>query len=181
MWFLHRGTGTQCLSLHAGDGHRIALSLVCECMRCGIATCIVYLKMNKALRNKTKILISLRVSHRGSTSHDSGSVRFSRLGSTSRGSCLARFARFARKDFKSMFDRCSIGFKLASDTCSILRPATTRDGSLRPETTGSHGSILTVRFARLGSHGSVLTARLMFDGCSIAVRLVFIRCSMFFR
>ena len=108
-------------------------------------------------------MISLRVSRRGITSHDSGPVRFSRFGSTSRGSCLARFARLSRKVFKSIFDRRSIDFQLTSDTCSILRPATTRDGSLRPETTrydrrrfacGSHGSVsrvtvrmvLTVRF-----------------------------------
>ena len=57
------------------------------------------------------------------------------------------------KVFKSLFDRRSIDLKFTSDTCSILRPATTRDGSLRPEPTrydrrrfvcGSHGSVSRV-------------------------------------
>ena len=88
-------------------------------------------------------MISLRVSHRGITSHDSGSVRFSRFGSTSRGSCLARFARFSRKS--------SIDFKFTSDThvryCDPQRPATAPYDPRRPVTTGD-GSyvVLTVRF-----------------------------------
>ena len=74
------------------------------------------------------------------------------------------------KVFKSMFDRRSIDFKFTSDTCSILRPATTRDGSLRPETTrydrrrfvcGSHGSVsqVTVRMVSRAMVRIVLTVR----------------------
>ena len=129
------------------------------------------LKMNKVRRRKTTpILISLRVSRRGITSHDSGPVRFSRFGSTSRGSCLARFARFSRKS--------SIDFKLTSDTCSILRPATTRDGSLRPETTRYDR-----RCCACGSHSSVsrATVRMLLTVRLHKSRFACGRCSIYVR